>query len=279
MDFDRTLTDVSTTNDDAVSCRLPNNDKSVSGRTRQSLHAYGQEQHEALVEQHSPLVRRLALQLLARLPSSVELDDLIQAGMLGLLDAISRYREMPSAQFTTYATQRIRGAMLDELRNLDWAPRGVRERAKRVEETIHLLEQRFCRPPNENEIAEELGLSLQQYQALLQEAHGAQLLYLEDFESLHEQAQNPSETSSTPLEVDYHHGPHAMLAAKTIREALVEAIEALPEREKLLLSLSYEQGLNLKEIGLVLGVGEARVCQLRTQAVSRLRARMRQVLD
>ncbi len=246
---------------------------------RAALHAYGQNQHEALVQEHAPLVRRIALQLVARLPSSIELDDLIQAGMLGLLDAISRYREMPSAQFTTYATQRIRGAMLDELRTLDWAPRGVRERAKRIEDTIQILEQRLGRPPAEGEIAAELGLSLAQYQTMLQEAHGAQLLYLEDLETMQESAANADDASALPFDLEAQHqdAPYSALATKAFQQALADAIDKLPEREKLVLSLSYEQGLNLKEIGLVLDVGEARVCQLRSQAIARLRARLKEL--
>src|SRR5690606_10847218 len=128
--------------------------------------AYGRAHEEAMVARHAPLVRRLALRLLARLPASIELDDLIQAGMMGLLDAVKRYREVPTAQFETYATQRIRGAMLDELRSLDWIPCAVRERSRRIEQAMHTLGQRLARPPTEGEVAQELGMSLAEYQAL-----------------------------------------------------------------------------------------------------------------
>lgn len=233
--------------------------------------AYGRAQQDAMVTRHAPMVRRLALRLLARLPASVELDDLIQAGMMGLLDAVKRYREVPTAQFETYATQRVRGAMLDELRSNDWIPRGVRERSRRIEQAIHVLGNRLARAPTDTEIAQEMGIALSEYHTLLQESHGSQLLYLDDLGSDPERLLN-HESDSDPIHVQETDDPLAALMAKGLRGALTAAIEQLPEREKLLLSLYYEQGLNLKEIGLVLNVGEARVCQLRSQAISRLRA-------
>lgn len=231
---------------------------------------YGSTAGDQLVVLHAPLVRRLALQLISRLPASVELDDLIQAGMLGLLDAVTRYQAMPQAQFETYASQRIRGAMLDELRANDWVPRGLREKARRIERAVRTLEQRLSRAPTELEIAKELELSLSDYQEMLQEAHGAQLLYTEDLGEEADTVQAATEDSPSRHTAD----PLTALLEGDLRATLVSAIERLPDREKLLLSLYYEQGLNLKEIGAVLGVGEARVCQLRTQAISRLRARM-----
>lgn len=244
--------------------------------TRHAPATYGRAQYDAMVAQHAPLVRRLALRLNARLPANIELDDLIQAGMLGLFDAVKRYREIPTAQFETYATQRIRGAMLDELRSLDWIPRTVRDRARKVETAIHALEQRLGQAPSETEVAQELGVSLDQYHAMLQEAHGAQLLYFEDLAGGDTQLHPPTPESDDPLNAPTDGDPLATLMAQGLREALVAAIDRLPEREKLLLSLYYEQGLNLKEIGLVLEVGEARVCQLRAQAVARLRASLAQ---
>lgn len=232
---------------------------------------YGKAQQDAMVTRHAPMVRKLALRLLARLPASVELDDLIQAGMMGLLDAVKRYREVPTAQFETYATQRVRGAMLDELRSNDWIPRGVRERSRRIEQAIHVLGNRLARAPTEAEIAEEMGIALGDYHTILQEAHGSQLLYFDDLGSDPEQFLS-HEPGDDPIHAQETDDPLAALMAKGLRGALTAAIEQLPDREKLLLSLYYEQGLNLKEIGLVLNVGEARVCQLRSQAISRLRA-------
>ncbi|MGE4339063.1 MAG: RNA polymerase sigma factor FliA [Pigmentiphaga sp.] len=243
---------------------------------RRAPAAYDQNQHDALMVQHAPLVRRLALRLAGRLPANVELDDLIQAGMMGLLDAVKRYREVATAQFETYATQRIRGAMLDELRRMDWMPRGVRERSRRLEEAVHAASQQLGRQPAESEIAAVLELSLDEYQALLHDAHGAQLLYLDDLGG-DPDAFLAAEAATEPLQVSATDDPLAALLAKGLRDTLIIAIEQLPEREKLLLSLYYEQGLNLKEIGLVLEVTEARVSQLRSQAIARLRSHMARV--
>jgi len=227
---------------------------------------------DRLVGQHTPLVRRLALQLVARLPASVELDDLMQAGMIGLLDAARRYREMPDAQFETYATARIRGAMLDELRSQDWLPRSVRSKARRIEQAVQSLEQSLGRAPQEAEIAQAMDLSLPEYRELLGDAQGLQIVHYEDFgnegegeSDWHDRSGASSGAATEPL---------ARLLAGDLRSALAEAIGELPEREKLLLSLYYEQGLNLKEIGAVMGVTEGRVCQLRTQATARLRAHL-----
>ncbi len=236
--------------------------------------AYERSQRDGMVERHAVLVRKLALRLVSRLPASVDLDDLIQAGMMGLLDAVARYREVPTAQFETYATQRIRGAMLDELRNQDWAPRSVRERSRRVAQAVHAASQRLGRQPTEGEVADELQITLADYRVMLQDAHGAQLLYAEDMAGELEDA-GAGDPAGSPLDVPITADPLVRLAAGQLRDALVRAIDALPPRERLLLSLCYEQGLNLKEAGMVLHVGEARVCQLRSQAIARLRASLR----
>jgi len=222
--------------------------------------------------QYAPLVRRLALQLIAKLPASVDLDDLIQAGMLGLLDAASRYQDDQGAKFETYATQRIRGAMLDELRANDWVPRGLRQSSRSVAKAIQAQEQKRGRSPTESEIAEELQLPLAAYQHLLQEIHGCQLVYYEDFDR-HDQESSfidqhcRSENSDGTAAGD----PLAQLLEAGLRQGLIEAIKAVPERERLLLSLYYEEDLNLREIGAVMEVSESRVCQLHSQVISRLR--------
>ncbi|UVA79462.1 RNA polymerase sigma70 [Pandoraea anapnoica] len=220
--------------------------------------------------QYAPLVRRLALQLMAKLPASVELEDLIQAGMLGLLDAANRYQETQGAQFETYASQRIRGAMLDELRELDWASRGIRKTAREIEKAVQRLEQRLGRGPSESEIAGEMSIGLTEYQQMLQDVHGCQLIYYEDFESADE------EPFIDRICADPGADPLTMLLDEGLRGGVVDAIDRLPEREKLLMSLYYEQGLNLREIGAVLEVSESRVCQLHSQAISRLRATLRE---
>ncbi|AJC15396.1 RNA polymerase sigma factor FliA [Pandoraea sputorum] len=220
--------------------------------------------------QYAPLVRRLALQLMAKLPASVELEDLIQAGMLGLLDAANRYQETQGAQFETYASQRIRGAMLDELRELDWASRGIRKTAREIEKAVQRLEQRLGRGPSESEIAGEMSIGLTEYQQMLQDVHGCQLIYYEDFEAADE------EPFIDRICADPGADPLTMLLDEGLRGGVVDAIDRLPEREKLLMSLYYEQGLNLREIGAVLEVSESRVCQLHSQAISRLRATLRE---
>ena len=224
-----------------------------------------------VLTQHAPLVRRLALQLIAKLPASVDLDDLIQAGMMGLMDAAGRYKEDQGAQFETYASQRIRGAMLDELRNNDWLPRSMRKTSREVEHAVHEVEQQLGRAPLEAEIAGHMKLPLDEYQTLLQELHGSQLIYYEDFER-----GGDDEPFLDRFCVD-HTDPLSSLLDESLRATLIDAIERLPEREKLLMSLYYEQGLNLREIGAVMEVSESRVCQLHSQAVSRLRARLREL--
>jgi RNA polymerase sigma factor for flagellar operon FliA len=224
---------------------------------------------EARIKEFAPLVRRMAHHLTAKLPPSVEIDDIIQAGMIGLMDAASRYQEGQGAQFETFATQRIRGAMLDELRQNDWLPRSARKTMRRIESAVHKLQQRLGRAPNEKEIAQELGETLETYQALLQEARGCELLHLEDFGRGEEDDyldRHCPDQRSNPLD---------LFQDARFRGALVKAIEALPDREKLLMGLYYEQDLNFKEIAAVLEVSESRVCQLHSQAVSRLRARLR----
>jgi RNA polymerase sigma factor for flagellar operon FliA len=204
--------------------------------------------------------------MMVKLPNSVEVDDLIQAGMMGLLDAASRYDEFRGAQFETYAAQRIRGAMLDELRGADWLPRSMRRDMRRIEAAIHRLQQQLGHAPLESEIAKELGVSLAEYQQMLQEARGAQLIYYEDFHD------NDDEDFFERHDFDNDSNPLALLQDERFRVALIEAIDKLPERERLMMALHYEQDLNLREIGEVMEVSESRVCQLHSQAVARLRS-------
>jgi RNA polymerase sigma factor for flagellar operon FliA len=225
---------------------------------------------ESVVERYGQMVRRVAAQLVARLPANVDIDDLVQAGMIGLLDAVSRYDASQGTQFETFAVQRVRGAMLDELRGSDWMPRSVRRNQRTIETCVHLLEQRLQRPPTEAEIAAHLKMSLADYQQFLLDAKGAQLIYLEeaagdDGEEGFLQKSLPS-TAALPVE---------RLGDQRFRTALVGRIEQLPEREKLVMSLYYEEGLNLKEVGAVLGVTESRVSQLHSQAVARLRSQLK----
>jgi RNA polymerase sigma factor FliA len=226
----------------------------------------------ATLRQYVPLVRRLAHQMIARLPANVEIDDLIQVGMIGLHDALSRFDATQGVQFETFATQRIRGAMLDELRNGDWMSRGDRKQQRRIEAAVHKLEQQFGRAPAESEIAREMGLSLADYQDVLTRVRGTQLLYLEDMGG------RDSEGDDEFLDrhvADEGTNPLAVLNDRRMRQALVAAIGLLPEREQYVMSMYYEHDMNLKEIAAVLGVTESRVCQLHSQSIARLRAKLR----
>jgi RNA polymerase sigma factor for flagellar operon FliA len=223
-----------------------------------------------LLAEHAPLVKRLAHQLRAKLPPSVQVDDLIQAGMMGLLDAVNRYEETHGAQFETYAVQRIRGSMLDELRGSDWLPRSIRQNMRKIESAMTALQQKFGRQPSETEIAEQLKMSLADYQEMLGDGGGHQLIYYEDF---HDNEGN--ENFLDRYCVDESSDPLQALLNGGFRAAVVDAISSLPEREKIVMGLYYEQELNLKEIGAVMGVSESRVCQLHSQAVARLRSKLR----
>lgn len=231
----------------------------------------------AMLIQYAPLVRRLALQLIAKLPASVELDDLIQVGMVGLLDAADRYQDDQGAKFETYASQRIRGAMLDELRANDWVSRGLRQSSRSVSTAVQAQEQKLGRAPTEGEIAQELQMSLESYQHLLQEIHGCQLVYFEDFDR--DDQENSFLDRQGRGSQSMLHEPLTQLLKGDFRRQLVEAIELMPERERLLLSLYYEEELNLREIGAVLEVNQSRVCQLHSQAISRLRATLRESIE
>jgi len=221
------------------------------------------------ITKYAPLVKRIAYHMMARLPASVEVDDLIQVGLIGLMDAVGRFDGTQGAQFESYATQRIRGAMLDELREADWLPRHVRQKSRQIESAIHRLEQRNGKSPSEQEISAELGMPIDQYQSMLGDVKCSQLLYYEDFSD---------EDSASFLErylVDGSNDPLAVLEDEGFRDSLNAAIHHLPERERSMMGMYYEQDMNLKEIGAVLGVSESRVCQLHSQAVARLRTQLK----
>ncbi len=237
--------------------------------------AKGQLDRDALIRQYLPLVRRLAGHMLAKLPPNIELDDLVQVGMIGLTEALSRYEASQGVQFETFATQRIRGAMLDELRNGDWMSRSSRKGQKDIERAIHRLEQTLGRVPLESEIAQEMGMELQEYQQLLGKVRGTQLLYLEDLSRGQGGSGSDSDDFLDRYLADQQADPASLLRSQRLRGALVQAIEQLPEREQQMMSMYYEHDMNLKEIAAVLGVTESRICQLHSQSIARLRAKMR----
>ena len=226
----------------------------------------GLQDKDQCLRDYAPLVKRLAHQMMSRLPYSVQIDDIIQAGMMGLLDAAGRYDEIHGAQFETYATQRIRGAMLDELRSADWLPRSLRRDMRLIEQTVSQTQQKLGRSPSEAEIAAEMKVPLLQYQQMLQEARGAQLIYYEDFQD------EDHDDFFERFEFSNDTDPQALLQDERFKTELVRAIEMLPERERMLMGMIYEQELNLREVGEVFGVSESRVSQLHSQAVGRLRS-------
>jgi len=232
--------------------------------------AKGRLDNSSLIRQYSSLVRRLAHQMIAKLPANVELDDLIQVGMIGLSDALSRFDMAQGVQFETFATQRIRGAMLDELRGGDWMSRGTRRQQRSIESAVHKLEQTLGRAPQESEIAAEMGLSLSDYQELLGKVRGTQLVYLEDMSG-----DDGDDDYLDRHVADEASNPVAMLQDHRMRQALVAAIKNLPEREQYVMSMYYEHDMNLKEIAAVLKVTESRVCQLHSQSIARLRVKLR----
>lgn len=224
---------------------------------------------DAYLEKYAPLVKRIAYHFMLKLPPSVQVDDLIQVGLIGLLDAVNNYNGSQGAQFETYAVQRIRGAILDELRQADWLPRSARKNMRRIEAAVSKLEQQLGRQPSEQELADSMQMPLAEYQSMLQDGRGCQLLHLEDLRDSEEEGFLDRHLG------DERDNPAALLEDAGLREVLVKAIEHLPEREKLVMSLYYEQEMNLREIGSVLGVSESRVCQLHSQAVARLRVKVK----
>jgi len=232
--------------------------------------AYAEAQHfeedNAQIAQYTPLVKKIAYHLMSRLPPSVQQDDLIQAGLIGLLEALRNYDASQGASFQTYARIRIRGAMLDEIRKNDWAPRSVHRKARMVAEVVREIENRTGRDARDHEIAESLNVSLDEYHQLLQEASGHRVFSYEELD-VEEQG---GVTSLTQREK----GPLEGLQSEDFKKGLAEAIAGLPERERLVMSLYYDEELNLREIGAVIGVSESRVCQIHSQAVIRLQSRM-----
>ncbi|QLF94534.1 RNA polymerase sigma factor FliA [Pseudomonas sp. ABC1] len=227
----------------------------------------GRDEQYRLVEQYAPLVKRIAYHLLARLPASVQVDDLMQAGMIGLLEAAKKYDMGKGASFETYAGIRIRGAMLDEIRKGDWAPRSVHRNSRMVSEAIRAVEARTGRDARDQEVAAELEVSLDDYYGMLGDTLGSRLFSFDDLlQGEHGEFGEDADSA--------HPEPFRDLEDERFQRSLAEAIANLPEREKLVLSLYYDEELNLKEIGQVLGVSESRVSQLHSQCAARLRARL-----
>jgi RNA polymerase sigma factor for flagellar operon FliA len=220
-----------------------------------------------LVSKHAALVKRIAYHLMSRLPPSVQADDLIQAGMIGLLEASRNYDASQGASFETYAGIRIRGAMLDEIRRTDWTPRSVHRKARQVAEAVREIENQEGRDARDVEVAEKLGIDLHEYHRILQDATGCRVFSIDDAGVNGEESQQPASAAPRNEPLDSLHN-------SDFKAALAQAIAGLPERESLVMAMYYDEELNLREIGEVLGVSESRVCQIHGQALIRLRARM-----
>ncbi len=224
-----------------------------------------------LVIQHVPLVKRIAFHLMGRLPDTVLVDDLIQAGMLGLLEAVKNYDVTQGASFDTYAGIRIRGSMLDEVRKSDWTPRSVHKKSRMVSQAIREVENRLGAEARDIDIAEQLGVDLDDYNQMLQDSVGCKVLSVEELTETGDSIfQNAEKTNSSP--VDY-------LEQDAFKQALADAILTLPERERLVVALYYDEEFNLREIGEVLNVSESRVSQISSQAMLRLRSRLTEWVD
>jgi RNA polymerase sigma factor for flagellar operon FliA len=236
-----------------------------------ALNGYGRSGYvpdSALIAEHLELVRRIAHHLAARLPSSVDVEDLVQSGVIGLLEAARHYSGDRGARFETYAGIRIRGAMIDELRRGDWAPRSVHRRMREVSATIRTIEQQTGREARETEVVERLGMSISEYHEIVSDAVQCQVLSIDT-------PQNDDDSDGGGHDVpSMSPTPAQAVERSAFAAALAEAIDALPEREKLVMGLYYDEELNLREIGEVLDVTESRVCQLHGQALLRLRARL-----
>jgi len=228
-----------------------------------------QDEHEDLVVRHAPLVKRIAYHLMSRLPANVQADDLIQAGMIGLLEASRNYDPTQGASFETYAGIRIRGSMLDEVRKNDWVPRSVYRKARTIASAVRKIEMREGRDARDHEVAEELGISLEEYYKTLQDSCSKRIFSFEDVDSAVGVMATENISGGIP-------GPFEGVQSEDFKHCLAEAISGLPERERLVMALYYDEELNLREIGEVLGVSESRVSQIHSQAIIRLQGRMTQ---
>ncbi|WP_325049368.1 MULTISPECIES: RNA polymerase sigma factor FliA [Legionella] len=225
-----------------------------------------QQTQEELIKKHAQMVKRIAHHLLGRLPPSVQLDDLLQAGMLGLLEAVRHYDDTKGASFETYAGIRIRGHMLDEVRRNDWVPRSVYRNARMISAAVREVENRLGRDAKDQEVAAELGISLEEYHDMLSDSAGGHLYPFEDLSATDEIIKEETLSNSTE--------PHVQALHDDMTAQLSQIIDSLPKKEQLVLSLYYEQDLNLKEIGEVLGVSESRVSQIHSQATHRIKSRL-----
>ncbi len=229
-------------------------------------------QKDKLVTEYAPLIKFIAQKIAIRLPSNIELDDLISSGVIGLMDAIDKYDPTRDNKFKTYAEFRVRGAILDELRAQDWVPRSIRDKSKLLDRTIAALESDLGRVAKDEEVADKLDLTMEEFHDLVNQVRPVSILSMEEQQTF----SNADKKSILNILEGCHfnNNPLNQLSVKKVKELVALAIEELPERQRLVLSLYYYEDLNLKEIGKVLCVTESRISQLHAQAVSRLRSKL-----
>jgi len=227
--------------------------------------------YDALMTEYAPFVKRIAYHMISRLPSNVQLEDMVQAGMIGLFDALKGYDISKGASFETYSRIRIQGAMIDEVRRCDWTPRSVYKKSRQLSEAIKTVEKEQGREATDSEVAENLELSMDEYYGMVKDAAGCQLLSYEDMAL--------SGGSNDEYKSGDFNGPYKHIQEENFKCGLVDKISGLPEREKLVVSLYYNEEFNLREIGEILGITEGRVCQIHSQALLRLKARMSEWVD
>ncbi len=243
---------------------------------RMSRAGFTPAEREALILEHTSLIRYVAGRIAMRLPAHVSLDDLLSAGVLGLIDAVDKFDPGQNVKFKTYAEFRIRGAILDELRSMDWVPRSVRRKSSKLEDVYNRLQNQLGRAASDEEVAEALGVELEELYSLLEEVKGVNLLSLDDADS--PLSALDAEQVLQAMARDDGEDPLAQLGLLELRRQVALAIEGLPEKEKLVVSLYYYDELTMREIGEVLGYTESRISQMHTKAILRLRARLRDVV-
>lgn len=230
---------------------------------------------EKILLANMPLISYISERLAISLPHSVELDDLKSLGILGLIDAIENYKPEKQVRFTSYAALRIKGSIIDGLRSLDWVPRSIRKKARNLEKLLHQLEGDLGRPVTDKEMAARLGVELHEYQSMLEEVSPVSFISLND--TVYEDGDQAIRLGDVIKDTESF-GPYSDLERKEVKQILVKGINSLPEREKLVLALYYYEELTLKEIGEVMQISESRVCQIHTEAMLRLRGKLRHSL-
>ena len=234
------------------------------------------ENREEVIIRYSPMIKYVANRIAMRLPPHIEVDDLISVGVLGLMDAISKYDSSRGAKFKTYAEFRVRGAILDELRAMDWVPRSIRQKASSVDKVVQSLQVKLSRSPEDQEVAKEMGVSLEQFHATLNETKSIPVFSLDDLGIAKDSGEQQSLLDCLAGKADAD--PQTQIRLIELKEIIAKAIDSLPEKERLMVSLYYYEELTMKEIGAVLEITESRVSQIHSKAVYRLRTKLKAII-